>query len=298
MNNKRKNRRRIGLKIVLLGLLTVLYPLGFMTYNDILAKDRMSDYLDEIKSMDVSKKNEILQKAKEYNNRSFVSTDTLVDPFDVKSYSAINPLDYEEGEVFAYISIPKIEQDLPIYIGASQYHLSLGVGQLDGTDMPIGGKNTRSVLTGHRGGVDQLFFRHLDRMEKGDIITITAFDEVLKYEVTDMEVITPTDYEKLAVIPNEDMITLLTCTPYVTATHRLIVNAKRVEEKPIEVAKPQPQDVEVEQDLPVVDEKEVVSERVVLEKNIIKALIILIIISIIIVIIKLINTFRKPKNIS
>lgn len=60
MNNKRKNRRRIGLIIVLLGLLTVLYPLGFMTYNDILAKDRMSDYLDEIKSMDVSKKNEIL----------------------------------------------------------------------------------------------------------------------------------------------------------------------------------------------------------------------------------------------
>lgn len=299
MKKKNNIKVRIGLLIIILGLVTVLYPLTAMTYNDMMATHRMNEYKEFVGSMSKEDITEIMDKAGAYNNRANASTDDVVDPFEVKNYSAVNPLDYGEGEVFAYISIPKIDQYLPIYLGASQYHLSLGVGQLDGTDMPVGGKSTRSVLTGHRGGVNQLFFRHLDKMEVGDVITIDVFDKKLEYEVYGMDVIKPTDYEKLAVISNEDVITLLTCDPYVTATHRMIVNAKRIEHD---------KDV-VSHEEPVVDEGiknsntnqmtpyNQTSDRVILEKRIIKGLMALIIVFLIVVLIKFLRTFNKGKNI-
>ncbi len=172
----------------------------------------------------------LIADASAYNEKIASDRTGVVDPFDVKNYTAVNPLDYEEGDVFAYITIPKIDESLPIYVGASEYHLSIGTATLDGTDLPIGGKDTRAVIAGHRGFPTGRFFKNVDQMVAGDVIIIEVLGETLEYEMVDSEIIAPTEYEKLAVVPGEDTLTLLTCTPYLVGSHRMLINARRVGE--------------------------------------------------------------------
>ena len=126
------------------------------------------------------------------------------------------------------LEIPKISVNLPIYHGTDEEVLSTGIGHMEGTSLPIGGNNTRTILAGHRGLPNSKLFTRLDELEKGDYFFIHVLDEVLAYEVIDIEVIEPEDSGKLGVAPEKDLATLLTCTPYGLNTHRLIVTGERV----------------------------------------------------------------------
>ncbi|MDO5650153.1 MAG: sortase, partial [Gallicola sp.] len=151
MKEKSRSKRRIGLAIIALGLGFLLYPLTSILYNTLMGEFRIEEFRRQESEISLGKRAEQLSQAQSYNEKLDGSTYGVVDPFDVKNYSTLNPLDYGEGQVFGYISIPKIDEKLPIYLGASEYHLSIGVAQVDGTDLPVGGVNTRSVIAGHRG---------------------------------------------------------------------------------------------------------------------------------------------------
>lgn len=131
------------------------------------------------------------------------------------------------GGVMGTIRIPKISVRLPIYHGTSESALASGAGHLYGSSLPVGGKSTHAVLTGHRGLVEAMMFTRLDEMHVGDYFYIEVMGRTLGYKVDRISVIEPNDTSKLKIVPGEDRVTLMTCTPYGVNTHRLLVSAVR-----------------------------------------------------------------------
>lgn len=119
-------------------------------------------------------------------------------------------------------------EELPVYAGTVEDVLQKGVGHLEGTSLPVGGNNTHSVLTAHRGLPDKKLFRELDKLQVGDRFYFHNIGETLAYQVDHVEIIEPTDFEKLLVAPGHDYMTLLTCHPYMINSHRLIVRGHRI----------------------------------------------------------------------
>ena len=158
---------------------------------------------------------ELLEAMEAYNESIFADKqDGLCDPwsyqapvFDLAEYGI------EDG-IVGILSIPKMDLELPIYLGATAEHLAGGAAQLSQTSMPIGGNNTNCVLAGHRGWYGALFFRHIELLEIGDEIMITNLWETLTYTVSEIRVIEPSDIASVLIQPGRDLMTLLTCHPY------------------------------------------------------------------------------------
>lgn len=142
MKKTNKTKLRIGLIITAIGLCVILYPLGSILLNNLLSEQSMKNFLADEQQRSQEELGSIRTQAIHYNENLDRSTDVVVDPFDMENYSTKGLLDYEDGDIFGYMSIPKIDEELPIYLGASRYHLNLGVAQVDGTSLPVGGRNT------------------------------------------------------------------------------------------------------------------------------------------------------------
>lgn len=153
--------------------------------------------------------------------------------------SSDNKLNYDrilssgaEGMI-GRIKVPGIEVDLPIYHGTSDAVLARGAGHLEGSHLPIGGESTRSVITAHRGLANATMFSNLNNVKVGDKFTVEVFGEVLTYQVRETKVIAPEDTETLRVVPDEDLVSLITCTPLGINTHRIVVTGERITPTPI-----------------------------------------------------------------
>ena len=149
------------------------------------------------------------------------------------SSSDSSAADYESqlagsGGVMGTVRVPKISVELPIYHGTSDAALASGAGHLYGTSLPVGGPSTHAVITGHRGLATAQMFTRLNEIEIGDYLYITVMDRTLAYEVDSIDVIDPTDSSRLRIVPGQDRLTLMTCTPYGVNTHRLLVSGHRV----------------------------------------------------------------------
>ncbi len=131
--------------------------------------------------------------------------------------------------MMGYISIPKIDIEIPIYHGTDEETLLNAAGHLEGTSLPIGGESTHSVIAAHRGLPGAALFTNLDKMEIGDHFFLHVLDETLAYEVDQINVVEPDDVSDIVIEDGEDLCTLLTCTPYGVNSHRLLVRGHRVE---------------------------------------------------------------------
>lgn len=133
--------------------------------------------------------------------------------------------------IMGTVLVPKIGVELPIRHGTSEPVLAVGAGHLYGTSLPVGGENTHAVISAHTGLADQLMFDKLrgfgSQAKKGDIFYISVVGRTLAYKVTDINIVTPDDFSKLTIRPGEDLVTLLTCTPYGVNDHRLLVTGQR-----------------------------------------------------------------------
>lgn len=172
------------------------------------------------------------EKAQTYNEN--LSGDPVHDPFVFGSGYALpenykEVLNLSEDGIMGYIQIPKISVDLPIYHGTSEEVLEKGVGHIQNTSVPIGGNSTHSVLTGHTGLPNAELFTRLDELVVGDIFYIHVLNEILTYKVYEIKVVLPDNIDELRITSGEDLVTLVTCTPYGVNSHRLLVKAKRVE---------------------------------------------------------------------
>lgn len=131
--------------------------------------------------------------------------------------------------MMGYVSINKIKVELPIYHGTSEQVLSVAAGHLEGSSLPVGGIGTHAVLSAYRGLPTSKLFTDLDKIEIGDTFTITILNRLMTYEVDQIEIVEPSDIKKLKVDPNQDYVTLMTCTPYGINSHRMLVRGKRIE---------------------------------------------------------------------
>ncbi|MGR5590268.1 class C sortase [Peptoniphilus grossensis] len=224
---KVKTRVLIGYLFILLGIFMPLLAFTSMSYREIVANKRYAAFREKDESL--------TDDLKKYNEDVTKGDANIIDPFsneDYKGYYDIKGIDKEE--VFAYLIIPKLDMKKPIYLDATYKHLDLGVAQVEGTSLPLGGKSTRSVIAGHRGWWGDLMFYNVEKLEAGDDIFIDGRSGLLKYKVTGQEIIDPSDWEKVLPIEGRDMVTLLTCHPKrPPRPKRLLINAERV----VEVAK-------------------------------------------------------------
>lgn len=160
-----------------------------------------------------------------------------------KKFNYNELLKADEDGLMARIRIPKIDVDLPVYHGTSDDTLEQGAGHLQGTSLPVGGLNTRTVITAHRGLANATMFTNLDKLKKGDTFTIEVFSERLVYRIFDIQVVQPDDRETVLPQAGRDLATLVTCTPLGINSHRILVTGERVF--------PIPPDINRELDKPV-----------------------------------------------
>lgn len=227
-NSAKKKIKIFGYILILFGLITLAFPFSKRIYSNIENKYKIEKIIKAQKEDE--KFDQIEEKAKEYNEIVKKSDISMVDPFAGENLGSVNILNNQD-DIFAYLVIPKININLPIFLDASYEHMAKGVGQVSGTSIPVGGESTRSVLAGHRGWWTDVFLLYVNDLVEGDKFYIKRGEKTLTYEVFSKEVVSPYDWEKLKVIDKEDIVTLMTCTPYPLSTYRLLVNAKRLEEK-------------------------------------------------------------------
>lgn len=169
-----------------------------------------------------------------YNKSLSENAVVLTDPFDPDAYP-ITDGEYTEllafDEIMASIEIPAIEVDLPIYHGTSEETLIKGVGHLENTSLPLGGESTHAVLSAHCGLSSARLFTDLELLSEGNIFRIHVLDETLTYQIYKIEAVKPDNTSSLIIQEGEDLVTLITCTPYGKNTHRLLVHGRRIEEK-------------------------------------------------------------------
>ena len=216
--------------IFLAGFLLLLYPLISNMVHQRQQSDAVASYDSAVSNRSEEEIQEILNQATEYNNMLFQSNGAIVDNMDtsILSDESYNSLLNQANGIMGSIEIPKIDVDLPIYHGTEDVILSVGVGHIQGTSLPVGGENTHCVLSGHRGLPGSSLFTRLDEMKEGDLFFLSVMGETLAYKVYDIQIVDPDNTEVLEITAGKDDVSLVTCTPYGLNTHRLVVTGERV----------------------------------------------------------------------
>lgn len=227
-----KNRRTIGCVLMIIALVIPLYMFGSMSIDILNEQNKYNEYLEEVSKKDFYKSG-VMKRALEYN--SHLGDNSMpVDPFESDDYNVEYKITDDPDAKFAYLTIPSIEVSEPIYLGATVDHLSWGFGHVDGTALPIGEKNTRSVIAGHRRTWKKLFLYYADELKEGDVLNLYIAGKTLQYKMISREIISPEEWEQLLPINGKEIITVLTCTPIPTYENRMLLNFERIvkEEKP------------------------------------------------------------------
>ena len=218
----------------LVGISVLLYPSFSSYWNSRTQSRAIVDYESVLEQLEPEDYSAIFQSAYDYNDALREVAFPLRDYGQVPGYH--EALKIEGTKIIGYVKIEKIGVELPVYHGTSDLVLSRGVGHLEGTSLPVGGESTHSVMSAHRGLPSAKLFTDLDRLELGDTFQVTVLDQVLTYQVDQVKVITPSEFEDLQIVEGKDYCTLFTCTPYGINTHRLLVRGIRIEtiaEKPV-----------------------------------------------------------------
>ena len=223
----------IGLVLVfLLSLGLMLYPVISNRINAKYASEIQTTYEAVIKDTD----NRELLAAKEaaiQYNESITPGATDTDSYSQEALLAASQ-DYENllniaGDgIMAYVQIPKISVQLPVYHGTNNDSLDRGIGHLLGSALPVGGNSTHTILTAHSGMASQKMFSDLPQMEIGDIFYLKVLGETLAYQVDQINTVLPHDTTYLGIEQEKDLCTLVTCTPFGVNTHRLLVRGERI----------------------------------------------------------------------
>ena len=158
-----------------------------------------------------------LREAMEAYNLQLSQDQSGLDSVDSYEAPGLNLEDYGLGadDPVGYIEIPAMDVTLPLYLGASRAHMNDGGAVLGQTSMPIGGSSTNCVIAAHRGWNGKAMFRDVELLQEGDLVYLTNLWETLTYQVTGISIIWPDEVEAVAIQPSQDMVTLLTCHPYI-----------------------------------------------------------------------------------
>lgn len=232
---KKKYHNIIIVAIFVIGLSLLLYPTIANQWNSYRQSKLISSYDEKVSKMEAAGQidyDKEWKKADAYN-KALVPM-ILPDSFAIADAQSEEDAAYEaclnitDDGIMGLVEIPKIDVKLPIYHTTSEEVLKNAAGHLEGSSLPIGGENTHSVISAHRGLPSATLFTDLDKLKKGDHFMVHVLDDTLCYEVDKISVVKPEDTSDLNVEDGEDLMTLLTCTPYGVNTERLLVRGHRV----------------------------------------------------------------------
>lgn len=225
--------------IFLAGLGFLLYPTVSNLWNRAHQSRAIATYTKQVEKLDDSQNKEMLKAARKYNKSLLKKSDHWkLSKKDKKKYESL--LDVSGTGIMGYIEVPKIDCSLPIYHGTDEGALQIAIGHLEGSSLPVGGKSTHCVLSGHRGLPSARLFTDLDQLEEGDVFVLNVLGRKLAYEVDQIKVVLPDEMSDLEIVQGKDLCTLVTCTPYGINTHRLLVRGHRtkyIEETVVRVQK-------------------------------------------------------------
>ena len=240
---KKKSHRvsnTILVLILLAGVAIAGYPMFSEYWNSLHQTRAIQSYAERVAEMDNEEYTAVWEAALDYNRRLAENPNPwAMEDEDIEDYE--RQLNVDGTGNMGFISIPKIDVNLPLYHGTSDAVLQTSIGHIDGTSLPAGSVHpdpddfskveyaSHSVLSGHRGLPSAKLFSDLDAMEVGDVFYLTILDQTLTYQVDKISVILPEDSSELSLFPGKDYCTLMTCTPYGINTHRLLVRGVRVE---------------------------------------------------------------------
>ena len=226
---KRKHISTIFIILIfLVGLGFISYPTVSNLWNQAHQSRAIATYSKQVEKLDDSENKKMLKAARKYNKSLLKKSDHWkLSKKDKKKYESL--LDVSGTGIMGYIEVPKIDCSLPIYHGTDEGALQIAIGHLEGSSLPVGGKSTHCVLSGHRGLPSARLFTDLDQLEEGDIFILNILGRKLAYEVDQIRVVLPEEMSDLEIEEGKDLCTLVTCTPYGINTHRLLVRGHRTE---------------------------------------------------------------------
>lgn len=224
-------KRIIMIVLAVLLLLTAagitLYPWISNYVNDKYQSTVRTEYVKEIEMQTDTEIQAAKQDAQAYNES--------LNPirYDREAVQAageryLDLMDLTGSGIMGYIEIPKLGVNLPIYHGTEEPVLQKGVGHLIGSSLPVGGKGTHCVITGHSGVAGKRLFSDLDQLVPGDTFYLHVLDEVLAYRVEECNTVLPYETDLLLTEEENDLCTLVTCVPFGVNTHRLLVRGSRI----------------------------------------------------------------------
>lgn len=230
---------KIGMVILFLtGVGLLLYPAAGNVISCVKQEITIAEYERQVAKMSEKEISDQKQLAASYNK--LLNQVKVKDPFGEDGTVYNKPTTREEQldryykalsigdhRMLGYIKIPKISLSVPIYHDATEFQLQRGIGHLRGTALPVGGKGTHCVLSGHTGIPGNMLFTDINKLELGDKFYLHVLDEVLAYQIDSINVVEPDHTEGLSVDPQKDYCTLVTCTPYGINSHRLLVRGIR-----------------------------------------------------------------------
>ena len=225
-----KKAALLAVALAVAGLCILLWPVvsGHRLQADM--SEAAQGFLEEVRQP----YSELLTDLQEYNERIYAERQAGLSNAAACEEPAVELKESGvDDDVIGVLEIPALELVMPVYLGASDSHLAAGAAVLGNTSAPIGGMSTNCVIAGHRGWHGADYFRHIDRLQVGDMVTITNLWETLTYTVVDIQIIQPHEVEKIKIQPGRDLLTLITCHPYASGgRQRLAVYCERAQQAP------------------------------------------------------------------
>ena len=213
--------------LFLVGLSVLLYPTVSDYVNQKNASRVIADYNATLADVSQEDLRKWFDEATAYNRSLYENPSAFYLPDLIEGYD--ETLDITGTGIMGYIDIDKIKVHLPIYHGVDDVILQIAVGHIEGTSLPVGGSNTHAVLSGHTGLPSSRLFTDIDKLDEGDIFTITVLNRVITYQVDQIKTVLPSESDDLQIVPGKDYCTLLTCFPYGINSHRLLVRGVRID---------------------------------------------------------------------
>ncbi|HFQ3652698.1 TPA: class C sortase [Enterococcus faecium] len=227
---KQKQSRRLLFRLFLLiciavGLLIALYPFYVDSLNSLMDQKRMEQVQKRTAAENEAQRKKMEEQNQRLTDQGF---NPGADPFDEQNRNESTTSSQLEEWLIGSVNIPKIQISISLYDRLNGMILENGAGVLQGTSFPLGGNSTHSVISAHSGLPNRRLFTELNRLEHGDTFILTVLGEKMAYQVENIQVVLPDDTSVLTIEEGKDLVTLLTCTPYMINTHRLLVTGHRI----------------------------------------------------------------------
>lgn len=214
--------------VLLAGLAFILYPTVANLWNTMHHSQMVSHFLNNVSTLKQEEYDRIISDARNYNDKMAKTgiRKYVLSEDELNKYEGL--LNINGDGMMGYLDIPSINVKIPVYHGSDEAVLQFAAGHIEWSSLPVGGKGSHTVISGHRGVPSAKLLSNIDQLKIGEYFILHILNETYTYQVDDIKIVLPKEIEQIQIDPQMDYTTLVTCTPYGINTHRLLVRGHRV----------------------------------------------------------------------